>query len=56
MTCVLNKSLEKDKVLELCRDKREELQHCICNGYCEEYQFDLQVLEKCFYRQPFMSY
>ena len=51
MTYVLNKSLEKNKKLELyspggishlCQDKREELQHCSCNsdlkcgGYCEE--------------------
>ena len=41
MTYVLNKSLEKDKKLELysprdmchiCRHKREELQHCSWNG------------------------
>ena len=41
MTYVLNKSLEKIKKLELyspgsicqlCRDIREELQHCSCNG------------------------
>ena len=62
MTYVLNKSLEKNKKLELyppegvChifRDKREELQHCSCNGalkcggYCEEYQLDLIALQKC---------
>ena len=62
MTYVLNKSLEKTKALELyspggichlCRDKREELQHCSCNGalkcggYCKECQFDMQALEKC---------
>ena len=62
MTYVLNKSLEKNKGLELyssggicclCRDKREELQHCSCNGalgcggYCEECQSDIQTLEKC---------
>ena len=62
MTYVLNKSLEKNKGLELyssggicclCRDKREELQHCSCNGalgcggYCEECQSDMQTLEKC---------
>ena len=41
MTYVLKKSLEKNKKLELyspegichpCRDMREELQHCSCNG------------------------
>ena len=62
MTYVLNKSLEKNKKLELyspggtchiCRDKRAELQHCRCNGalkcggYCEECQLDLQALQKC---------
>ena len=56
MTYVLNKSLEKSEGLELyspvsichlCRDRREELQYCICNGYCEECQLDMQVLEKC---------
>ena len=62
MTYVLNKSLEKNKGLELyssggicclCRDKREELQHCSCNGalgcggYCEECQSDMQAMEKC---------
>ena len=62
MTYVLNKSLEKNKKLELyspggichlCRDIREELQHCSCNGalkcggYCEECQLDMQALEKC---------
>ena len=62
MTYVLNKSLEKNKKLELyspggichlCRDKREELQHCSCNGalkcggYCEECQLDMQALERC---------
>ena len=62
MTYVLNKSLEKDKKLELyspgdiyhkCRDKREEVRHCSCNGalkcggYCEGYQLDLQALQKC---------
>ena len=51
MTYVLNLSLEKNKNLELyspggicylCQDRREELQHCSCNGalkcggYCEE--------------------
>ena len=61
MTYVLNKSLEKNKKLELyspggichlCRDIREELQHCSCNGalkcgvYCE-CQLDLKNLEKC---------
>ena len=59
MTYVLNKSLEKNKKLELyspggighiCRDKREELQHCSCNGalkcgsYCEDCQLDLIFL------------
>ena len=35
-----------------CRDKREELQHCSCNGalkcggYCEECQLDMQTLER----------
>ena len=62
MTYVLNKSLEKNKKLELyspggichlCRDIREELQHCSCNGalkygvYCEECQPDMQALETC---------
>ena len=62
MTYVLNKSLEKNKKLELyppgavChifRDKREELQHCSCNdalkrgGYCEECQLDLIALQNC---------
>ena len=41
MTYVLKKSLEKNKKLKLyspggichlCRDKREELHHCSCNG------------------------
>ena len=56
------KSLEKNKKLELypprgichfCRDIREELQHCICNGalkcgvYFEECQLDMKALEKC---------
>ena len=62
MTEVLNKSLEKNKKLELyspggiChlwRDIREELQHCCCNGalkcggYCKECQLDMQALQKC---------
>ena len=62
MTYMLNKSLEKDKGLELyspggvChiyRDKQEALQHCStdgalkCGGYCKECQLDLQALEKC---------
>ena len=62
ITYVLNKSLEKIMKLELyspggfchlCRDKREELQHCSCNGilgcggYCEECQSDMQAMEKC---------
>ena len=61
MTYVLNKSLEKNKRLELyspgrvchlCRDIQEGLQHCSCNGtckcggYCKELQFDMQALEK----------
>ena len=62
MTYVLSKFLEKkNKKLELyspgvicycCRDKREELQHCNCNGalkcggYCEECQLDMQTLER----------
>ena len=62
MTYVLNKSLEKNKKLELylpggichlCRDKQKELQHCSCNGvlkcggYCEGCQLDMQALERC---------
>ena len=62
MAYVLNKSLEKNKKLELyspggichiCREKREELQHCSCNGalkfggYCEECQLDMQALDRC---------
>ena len=62
MTYVLNKSLEKDKTRELdvpiglchiCRNKREQLQNCCCNGvlkcggYCEECQIDLQAFQKC---------
>ena len=62
MKFVLKKSLEKDKKLELyapggvchiCRDKREELQHCNytgalkCGAYCEECQLDLQAMQKC---------
>ena len=56
MTYVLNKSLEKNKGLELyspgciChlrRDIREEFQRCSCNGYCEECQLDMKNLEKC---------
>ena len=62
MTYVLSKSLEKNKKLglcspggicHLCRDTREELQHCSCNGalkcgaYCEECQSGMQALEKC---------
>ena len=56
MTYVLNKSLENNKGLELdspggiwhlCRDIREELQRCSCNGYCEECQLDMKNLEKC---------
>ena len=51
-----NKGLElysPGGICHLCRDKREELQHCSCNGalkcggYCEEYQLDMQALEKC---------
>ena len=40
-------------VCHLCRDIREELQHCSCNGalkcggYCEESQLDMHALEKC---------
>ena len=71
MTYVLNKSLEKNKRLELyspggichlCRDKRKELQQCSCNGalkcgdYCEECQLHMQVLESCeCERQPLTS-
>ena len=66
MTYVLNKSLEKTKKLELyspggicylCRDKREELQHCShngalkCGGYCEKIQLDMQTLERCGYEK-----
>ena len=62
MTYVLNKSLKKNKGLKLyspggvcylCRDIREELQHCSCNGalkcggYCKECQLDMQALERC---------
>ena len=62
MIYVLNKSLKKNKgfklyspggICHLCRDIREELQHCSCNGalkcgvYCKECQFDIQVLERC---------
>ena len=62
MRYVLNKSLEKNKKLELyspecichlCQDNREELQHCSCNGalkcgdYCEQCQLDMQALERC---------
>ena len=61
MTYVLNKPLEKNKKLELyspggvchlCRDIREELQHCNCNGalrcgaYCKECQLDMQALAR----------
>ena len=67
MTYVLNKSLEKNRKLELyssgvschlCRDIREELQHCSCNGalkcgvYCKECQLDMQASVK---RRPCMS-
>ena len=62
MTYVRNKSLEKNKRLELyspggichlCSDKQEELQHCSCNGalkcggYCEECQLNMQTLRRC---------
>ena len=63
MTYVLNKSLKKknkwlelyspEGVCHLCRDKREELQHCSCDGalkcgaYFEECQLDMKNLEKC---------
>ena len=58
MTYLLNKSLEKNKKLELyspgdiyhiCREKQEELEHCSyngalkCGGCCEECQLDLQL-------------
>ena len=61
MTYVLIKSLEKNKKLELyspggvchlCRDIREELQHCSCNGalrcgaFCKECQLDMQALAR----------
>ena len=78
MTYGLKKSLEKDKKLELystggichiCRNRREELQHCSCKGalkcggYCEECQFFVVVIVKnvrlCksvdVKRQPFIS-
>ena len=65
MTYVLNKFLKKKKlelyslesVCHLCRDIREELQHCSFNGalkfgtYCKECQLDMQVLEKCGYEK-----
>ena len=66
MTYVLNKSLEKNKNLELyspggichlCWDLQEEFQHCSCNGalkcggYCKECQLDTQALEKCEYEK-----
>ena len=62
MTYVLNKSLEKNKKLELhspggichlCRDILEELQHCSCNGalkcgaFCKECQLGRQALARC---------
>ena len=62
MTYVLNKPSEKNKKLELysaggvchlCRDIREEFQHCSCYDvlkcgvYCEECQLDMKNLEKC---------
>ena len=56
MIYVLNKSLEKNKKLELyssgriyhlCRDIRGELQRCSCNGYCEECELDMKKLERC---------
>ena len=62
MTYVLNKSLEKNKGLQLyspggichlCWDIREELQHYSCNGAlkcgacCKECQLDMQTLERC---------
>ena len=62
MTYVLNKYLEKNKKLELyspggichlCRNIREELQHCSCNDalkcgvYCEECLLDMKALERC---------
>ena len=62
MTYLLNKSLEKNKglglyspggICHLCRDIREELQHCSCIGalkcgaYCKECQLDMQALEGC---------
>ena len=40
-------------IYHLCRDKREELRHCSCNGAlkcggsCEECQLDMQALERC---------
>ena len=66
MSYALNKSIEKNKKLELysigdiwhlCRDKREELQQCSCNGalecggYCKEFQLDMQALENCGYEK-----
>ena len=52
----INKKLELYSpagICHLCRDKREELHHCSCNGalgyggYCEECKSDMQVMEKC---------
>ena len=51
-----NKGLElysPGRICHLCRDIKEELQHCSCNGalkcggYCKECQFDMQDLEMC---------
>ena len=61
MTYVLNKSLEKNKKLELYSAggvchlcwNIQELQHCSCNGalkcgaYCKDCQLDMQALERC---------
>ena len=44
-------------ICHLCRDKREELRHCSCDGalncggYCEECQLDMQVFERCGYEK-----
>ena len=47
---VKNKGLElysPGSIWNLCRDIREELQRCSCNGYCEECQLDMKNLQKC---------
>ena len=47
---VKNKGLElysPGSIWNLCRDIREELQRCSCNGYREECQLDMKNLQKC---------